>query len=50
MSEIRKSIVRSLRWTAADLVCYLGPQAWVAKILEKLEIVYRAVASCDVLM
>ena len=47
---LREGILRSLKGTAADLVRYLGPQASLQKILDKLETVYGAVSTFDQLM
>ena len=42
--------VWSLHGATADLIQYLGPQALVAEIINKLELVYGTVASFDILM
>ena len=47
---LREGIVQSLHRAMADPVWYLGLQALVAKIMNKLELVYRTVASFDILM
>ena len=47
---VRESIMRSLKGAAADMACYIGPTASVSKILEKLLVIFRTVASFDVLM
>ena len=43
-------MVQSLCSTIADLVLYLGPQAPVSEIINKLELVYDTIASFDILM
>ena len=46
----RESIMRSLKGTAADMACYMGPTDGVSEILEKLSVIFGTVASFDVLM
>ena len=45
-----EGIVQSLHGAPADLVQYLGLQALVSEIINKLELVYGTVASFDILM
>ena len=49
-SVVRESIMRSLKGAAADMARYMGPTAGVSKILEKLSVIFRTVASFNVLM
>ena len=42
--------MRSLKGAAADMAWYMGPAASVSNILEKLSVIFRTVASFDVLM
>ena len=49
-SVVRESIMRSLKGTAGDMACYMGPTTGVSKILEKLLVIFGTVASFDVLM
>ena len=45
-----ESIVQSLKGAAADMAWYMGPTASVREILQKLMVIFRMVASFDVLM
>ena len=47
---MRKGIVWSLHGATADLVWYLGLQAPVSDIINKLELIYGTVAFFDILM
>ena len=49
-SVVQESIIRSLKGSAADMSQYMGPTAIVAHILWKLLVIFRLVASFDVLM
>ena len=49
-SVVWESIVRSLKGAAADMARYMGPTASVSDILQKLMVIFRTVASFDVLM
>ena len=49
-SVVSESIMRSLKWAAADLACYMGPTASVSEILEKLSVIFGTVASFDILI
>ena len=49
-SVVRESIMRSLKGEVADMAHYMGPTADVSKILEKLSVIFSAVASFDILM
>ena len=49
-SVVRESIVHSLKGVAADMARYMGPNASVAHILQKLTIIFSTVASFDILM
>ena len=49
-SVIWESIVQSLKRAAADMAWYMGPTASVREILQKLTVIFRMVASFDVLM
>ena len=42
--------MRSLKGAAADMAWYMGPTASVFDILDKLTVIFRTVASFDVLM
>ena len=42
--------MRSLKGVAADMAWYMGPTAGVSDILDKLTVIFRTVASFDVLM
>ena len=42
--------MRSLKGAAADMAWYMGPTASVSNILDKLLVIFRMVASFDVLM
>ena len=46
----REAIIRSVRVWAADLVCFLGTNTHVEKIISKLETAYGTVSEYDVLM
>ena len=45
-----ESIVRSLKGAPADIDRYKGPTASVSNILQKLTVIFRMVASFDILM
>ena len=45
-----ESIVRSLKGAAADMARHIGPPASVSNILQKLTVIFRMVASFDILM
>ena len=47
---VREDIVWSVKGWVADLVCILGPNAAVEKIISKLETAYGTVLGHDVLM
>ena len=47
---VSESIIRSLKGAAADMAQYMGPTAGVSDILDKLTVIFRTVASFDVLM
>ena len=49
-SVVWESIVRSLKGAAADMAQYMGPTASVSNILQKLIVIFRTVASFNVLM
>ena len=49
-SVVRESIMRSLKGAAADMAHYMGSTASVSEILEKLSVIFRIVASFNVLM
>ena len=49
-SVVWESIVRSVKGAAADMAWYMGPTASVGEILQKLMLIFRMVASFDVLM
>ena len=49
-SVIQESIMRSLKGAMADMAQYMGPTASVSDILDKLTVIFRTVASFDVLM
>ena len=49
-STVRESIMQSLKGAVADMAHYMGLTAGVSKILEKLSVIFRTVASFDVLM
>ena len=49
-SVVQKSIVRSLKGPVADMARYMGPTASVSDILQKLIVIFRTVASFNVLM
>ena len=49
-ATLMEGMVQSLHWAVADLVWYLGPQALVSEIINKLELVYGTMASFDILM
>ena len=42
--------MRSLKGAAADMPQYMGPTASVSDILQKLMVIFRTMASFDVLM
>ena len=45
----REAIVQSVKEQAADLVCFLGPNATVEKIISKLETAYGTISGYDAL-
>ena len=47
---VQESIVRSLKEAAVDMAQYMGPTASVSDILQKLTVIFRTVASFNVLM
>ena len=47
---LREGIVPSLCGSAADLVQYLGPQAQMSELINKIELVYGTMASFNILM
>ena len=47
-ANLREGLVWSLDGGMAHLVQYLGPQALVTEIINKLELVYGTVASFDI--
>ena len=47
---VREAIVQSDKGQAADLVCFLGPNATVEKTISKVETAYGMVLGYDVLM
>ena len=49
-SVVWESIVQSLKGAAADMAWYMGPTGSVREILQKLMVIFRTVASFDVLM
>ena len=49
-SALREGIQRSLRGTAADTVCNMGPEATFDSIIKKFTIIYGNVKSYDILM
>ena len=49
-SVLWESIVQSLKGAAADMAQYMGPTASVRDILQKLMVIFRTVASFDILM
>ena len=49
-SVVQESIVWSLKGAAADMAQYMGSTASVREILQKLMVIFRMVASFDVLM
>ena len=49
-SVVWESIVWSLKGAVADMAQYMGPTASVREILQKLMVIFRMVASFDVLM
>ena len=48
-SALREGIQRSLRGTAADTVCNMGPEATLDSIIKKFSIIYGNVKSYDIL-
>ena len=50
VATLREGLVWSLYGVAADLVSYLGSQAPVSEIIDKLELVCSTMASFDILM
>ena len=49
-SVVWESIVQSLKGAVADMAWYMGPTASVREILQKLMVIFKTVASFDVLM
>ena len=49
-SVVWESIVQSLKGAVADMAQYMGPTTSVREILQKLMVIFRMVASFDVLM
>ena len=49
-SVVGESIVQSLKGEVADMAWYMGPTASIREILQKLMVIFRTVASFDVLM
>ena len=49
-ATLQEGMVQSLCRAMANLVWYLGLQALVSEIIDKLELVYSTVASFDILM
>ena len=49
-SVVQESIVRSLKGAAVDMAQYMGPNASIAHILQKLAIIFSTMASFDVMM
>ena len=49
-ATLKKGIVCSIHGAVADLVWYLGLQASVSEIINKLECIYGTVASFNILM
>ena len=49
-SVVQENIVQSLKGAVADMAQYMGPTASVREILQKLTVIFRTVASFDVLM
>ena len=49
-SALREGIQRSLRGTAADTVCNMGPEVTLDSIIKKFSIIYGNVNSYDILM
>ena len=47
---VQEAIIRSVKGQAADLVCFLGPNTAVERIISKLEIAYGTVSGYDVLI
>ena len=47
---VQKAIIRSVRRWAAELVCFLGTNTHVEKIIFKLETAYGTVSGYDVLI
>ena len=45
-----ESIIHCLHEAAADLVCYLGLNAPVLHMVDKLKLMYGMAASCDILV
>ena len=45
-----ESIMKSLKGAVADMAWYMGPTAGVSDILEKLSVIFRTIASFDMLM
>ena len=49
-SVVQESIVWSLKGAVVDMAWYMGPTASVREILQKLMVIFKMVASFDVLM
>ena len=49
-SVVRESIVQSLKGAVADMGWYMGPTANVEEVPQKLQVIFRMMASFDVLM
>ena len=49
-SMVQESIVQSLKGAVEDMAQYMGPTASVTEILQKLMVIFGALASFDVLM
>ena len=47
---VREAIIQSVKGWAADLVCFLGPNTAVEKIISEIETAYGTVLGYDVLM
>ena len=47
---MREAIIKSLKAAAADLVRYMGSQVKVERTISKIQMVYKIVASFDILM
>ena len=47
---LREGMIKSLRENAVDILCYLGPGAWVQDILDKLDTMCGTVSTFDAFM